>query len=105
MTGFGLSFEDLTAHAARLDALADEMGEATGAIDAAHLGDDAYGKLGAAIATALNTVQDAGRRSMASAAEGLAVASAEVKDAAAEYAETEQDNLRRIDDSGSGAGD
>jgi hypothetical protein len=105
VTGFGVNVEDLTNHAARLTALAEEMGVAVDAIDAAYVGDDAYGKLGSSLATALNAVQDAGRRAVTNAMEGLVLAAADVEDAAAEYADTDQDNVQRIEDSGTAGGD
>jgi hypothetical protein len=105
VTGFEANVEDLAGHAAHLDALAEEAAAAVDAVNTAVVGADAYGKLGAPLAARLNALQDAGRRSITNAAEGIAVAAADIRDAAAEYADTEQDNVQRITDSGEEVGD
>ncbi|HEU5471220.1 MAG TPA: type VII secretion target [Actinophytocola sp.] len=105
MTAFGVDVAELTGHAERLAALAEELAGALEAIGAAQLGDAAYGRLGAPLAAKLNELQDAGSRSIANATEGLLLAATDVRDAAAEYAETDQDNEQGIEDSGEGVGD
>lgn len=105
MTGFGVNVEDLIGHASRLDALAEDLGAAAEAIDAALLGDEAYGKLGAPLASKLNALQDAGRQSVANAMEGIVEAAAGIRDTAAEYADTDEDNAQDLEDSGDGGGD
>ncbi|OLF06424.1 type VII secretion target [Actinophytocola xanthii] len=103
--GYEVDVDDLTGHAARLDALADEVSAAVADVDAAQLSEGAYGRFGAPLAGTLNAMQDAGRQSMTNLWDGLTLAAAEVRDAAAEYADTEEDNRERVEESGAGMDD
>ncbi|MBW4720840.1 type VII secretion target [Saccharothrix obliqua] len=91
MTGYEALPGDLRAHAAKLNALADRLGEAVRAARAVSMADDAYGQLCQFLPALMRDLEDLASDALTAGAKGMADTATKVRNTADEYERREDD--------------
>ncbi|MCP2260734.1 Excreted virulence factor EspC, type VII ESX diderm [Streptoalloteichus tenebrarius] len=92
--GYDVLFDELRAHASRLDALRERLDAAVGAAQQVSMGDEAYGKICSFFVPVVHAVSDPGMDALRRAAESMSETAREVRDTGQTYEATEQANTR-----------
>ena len=102
---FSVDVDELRAHGTHVDRIAEELAQVVPTISSANLSDDAYGKLCAALATMLRSVQNAGESALQTTTESVRDLADDLLDTADDYSGTDADNEENLVESGPGGGD
>lgn len=92
--GYEVLVDELRAHAARLDALRDQLNTAVDAARTVTLGTEAYGKICAFFVPAVNAVSEPGVEALGRTAETMGETATRVRDTATGYEQVEDANTR-----------
>ncbi|SHG10702.1 type VII secretion target [Streptoalloteichus hindustanus] len=92
--GYDVLFDELRAHASRLDALGERLGAALDAARQVSMGDEAYGKICSFFVPVVHAVSDPGVEVLGRAADSMAETAREVRETGQTYETTEQANTR-----------
>lgn len=90
--GFGVSPEELLAHAAKLDGFADELKTALGAANEVNMGTDAYGVICQFFVPIVQAVSQPGVDALSTASTAMGDTATNVKDTAASYESGDEAN-------------
>lgn len=91
MTGFEALPDELRAHAAKLDALAERLGQAVHAARTVSMADGAYGQLCQVLPSLMRGIEDQAGEALTAGTKGMADISTKVKYTADEYEQRDDD--------------